>query len=291
MNIKTFGERVTRGFRLHGMDFPLVAILSLTSKIISILLDPKITDSRNVELEKISPTEFDSIVNSTKNPATKSPYLDEEGKHELMKQMATSRQLSIKRMPSRRFCLFAENYLLPGRVEFSFARAASVSLLIKKVLESENIQKDQWNILSIGCRDSVEIAFLKRYFKHLPGLQVTGLDISTVADDDIVTGDMHNIPFEKNMFNIIISSHSLEHCLEPKQVASEIKRVAKQNAVIGIEVPAKNSTDTSPTWIQEGADNWNYCNPTVLCGLFGENIKLIAQEVTPQIMRVVIEAP
>lgn len=290
MNVKQLSERFVKAIRLYRTDFPLVGFLSLTSKVISALLDPKITNSRNLDLAQLSPVEFDSIVNPSGNPALKSPYLSDEGKDELRKQMSKSLLLSTEKMPSRRFCLFAENYLLPSRVDFSFARAISVSQLIKKFLASECANKEKWEILSIGCRDAIEIAFLKRYFQHLPALQVTGLDISTVDDVNIVKGDMHNMPFEANKFDIIISSHSLEHCVEPKQVANEIKRVAKQNAVIGIEVPAKKPAGTSPIWIEEGADNWDYCNPTVLCGLFGENVKLISHEVTPQIMRVVIVA-
>jgi SAM-dependent methyltransferase len=143
-------------------------------------------------------------------------------------------------------------------------------------------------VLSIGCRDTIEIVFLKRYFKHLPGLHITGLDISAVGDD-IVEGDMHNMPFEDNKFDLIISCHSFEHCVEPTQVATEIQRVAnKKNAIIGIEVPVRNPNGTSPIAIEEGGDNWDYCNPRVLTSLFSKDVTLLDQEVTSTAMRCVM---
>ena len=51
----------------------------------------------------------------------------------------------------------------------------------------------------------------------------------------------------------------------------------------------RNINGINPEYINEGEDNWDYCNPTVLCNLFGEDVKLIAQEVIPNILRVVMQ--
>ena len=75
-------------------------------------------------------------------------------------------------------------------------------------------------------------------------------------------------------------------------VATEIQRVAKQNAFIGIEVPVRNPSGTSPTAIEEAVgDNWDYCNPNVLSSLFSKNVKLLDQEVNSTVMRVVMKSP
>ena len=301
MNVKKICEKIVRGLRRHRKYFPLVVLLILASKVIFFLdpknpkrfvntLDPK--NPKDLELVNLSPVEFNSITKPLGGPAPKSPYLSDEGKHELLKQIANGFSLAGKVKPSQKFFLFTENHLLPNKVEFSFARALRVSRLVRNAIGSGYAYKDKWSVLSIGCRDAVEIVFLKRYFQSLPGLQVTGLDIS-IADDDIVRGDMHDMPFADNMFDIIISSHALEHCLEPTLVATEMKRVAKQNAIIGIEVPVFNANGTYPIRIEDShADNWDYCNPTVLCGLFGEGIKPIDQEIiSAGAMLVVIKAP
>ena len=202
--------------------------------------------------------------------------------------MVNSLALSTVHIPSRRFCLFAERYLLSSRVDFSFAKAIVVSRLIKKSLEVRRHHEVNYSVLCIGCRDAIEVFFLKRYFRHLPGLNVTGMDIS-VVDDDIIEGDMHNMPFEDGKFDIIISCHSFEHCVEPIQVATEIKRVAKKNAIIGIEVPVRNPNGTSPVRINEGRDNWDFCNPRVLYSLFKKDFKFLDQEVTSTAMCVVMQ--
>ena len=75
--------------------------------------------------------------------------------------MVNSLALSTVHIPSRRFCLFAERYLLSSRVDFSFAKAIVVSRLINKSLKVRHPHKVNYSVLCIGCRDAIEIVFLK----------------------------------------------------------------------------------------------------------------------------------
>jgi SAM-dependent methyltransferase len=288
MDFKNFGKYIVKVVRLYKQHLPLVVFLKLTVSALS-ALDPKNPKNSESTKQIDADLKLRGLVLPPAKHKISSPYFSNTGKHELKKQIINSLALSTVYIPSRKFCLFAERYLLGSRVEFSFAKAIAVSRLINKSLKVRHPHEINYSVLCIGCRDAIEIAFLKRYFQHLPGLHVTGIDISVVDDDDIIEGDMHNMPFEDGKFDIIISCHSLEHCVEPAQVATEIKRVAKKNALIGIEVPVINPNGTNPARIYAGGDNWDFCNPTVLYSLFKKDFKLLDQEVIPTTIRVVMQ--
>jgi len=287
MNFKNFGKYIVEVVRRYKQHLPLIVFLKLIVSALSVL-DPKNPKGPKSIKQIAADHKLSGIVLPSEKQKISSPYFSNTGKHELKKQIINSLALSTVYIPSRKFCLFAERYLLSSRVEFSFAKAIAVSRLINKSLKVRHPHEVNYSVLCIGCRDAIEIAFLKRYFRHLPGLHVTGMDIS-VVDDDIIEGDMHNMPFEDGKFDIIISCHSFEHCVEPIQVAKEIKRVAKKNAIIGIEVPVRNPNSTNPARIYEGADNWDFCNPTVLYSLFKKDFKLLDQEFFSTTMRVVMQ--
>ena len=287
MNFKNFGKYIVEVVRRYKQHLPLIVFLKLIVSALSVL-DPKNPKGPKSIKQIAADHKLSGIVLPSEKQKISSPYFSNTGKHELKKQIINSLALSTVYIPSRKFCLFAERYLLSSRVEFSFAKAIAVSRLINKSLKVRHPHEVNYSVLCIGCRDAIEIAFLKRYFRHLPGLHVTGMDIS-VVDDDIIEGDMHNMPFEDGKFDIIISCHSFEHCVEPIQVAKEIKRVAKKNAIIGIEVPVRNPNGTNPARIYEGGGNWDFCDPTVLYSLFKKDFKLLDQEVFSTTMRVIMQ--
>ena len=80
-----------------------------------------------------------------------------------------------------------------------------------------------------------------------------------------------------------------DYVKDPEILLEEIKRVAKKNAIIGIEVPVRNPNGTNPARIYEGGDNWDFCNPTVLYSLFKKDFKLLDQEVFSTTLRVVMQ--
>ncbi len=89
-------------------------------------------------------------------------------------------------------------------------------------------------ILSIGCRNLEEIAYLKA----VGFSDVTGIDLFS-EHPEIRVMDMHAMQFPGDMFDVVYSSHSLEHSYDIGKVAAEIARVARSNAVLAIEVPVR----------------------------------------------------
>lgn len=118
------------------------------------------------------------------------------------------------------------------------------------------------SVLCIGSRNTIEIDQFKSY-----GFQsVTGIDLISIRSD-IKIMDMHNMQFPDNTFDVICSSHSLEHAIDVPQVVSEIKRVARQNAIIVIEVPI----DFTP----RGSDLIDFVSPENLLTYFVPDVQQV----------------
>lgn len=109
-----------------------------------------------------------------------------------------------------------------------FSRAA---YFVNQLGEIAKADKDV-KILCIGCRDSRELnEFRKSGFND-----VIGIDLHS-EDPSILIMDMHRMEFEPNSFDILLSSHSLEHSYDVAKVISEFVRVSQKKAIIMLEVP------------------------------------------------------
>lgn len=133
--------------------------------------------------------------------------------------------------------------------------------LIDRLIERVDISN--LKVLCIGCRSVEEI----NYFRSVGVKEVLGIDLFSESEKIIIM-DMHNMTFEDNSFDIIFSSHSLEHARDYKKAISEFIRVAKDGAIFIIEVPVNYKT--------RGADLWDFKSL--------ENIKSIFQEHIIQIL-------
>ena len=107
--------------------------------------------------------------------------------------------------------------------------------LIDKTVELIDLPK--CDVLCIGSRNTAEID----YFRHKGAQSVIGIDLYS-EHRDILVMDMHDMTFPDNCFDVIYSSHSLEHAYDVHKVVSEIIRVARPGAFIVIEVPVQYET-------------------------------------------------
>ena len=126
-------------------------------------------------------------------------------------------------------------------------------LLVDKL--SEFVDFKQCDVLCIGARDIIEV----NYIRSKGAKRVIGIDLYS-TDKDIHVMDMHNMMFSDNSFDIVYSSHSLEHSYDIQQVVNEIIRVARPNAYIAIEMPIQ--------FEPRGADLVNIKNIQTLYTLF-----------------------
>lgn len=196
-------------------------------------------------------------------------------------QAVNSIALASAYVPSKRFAIFFEK-ILPAEVNFSFARASRLAQLGKNKLgHLEGSSLAARRLLSVGCRDDLELVMLRRIF---PTFRVIGLDISAPSED-IVAGDMHSMPFENGQFSVVFSSHSLEHSYQPEKAMSEMVRVCSRPGLLVIEVPISDPSGTTPTKLDKGADRWDFHNDKTIFSLLPPYAKpkLIVTEITSNI--------
>ncbi len=139
--------------------------------------------------------------------------------------------------------------------------------LINRVAEE---QPSRGAVLCIGCRNGLELdRFRARGFG-----EVVGIDIFSQRPD-ILTMDMHELSFADDSFDVVYASHSLEHSYDVDRVAGEIGRVARDGAVVGVEVPVRAQASDADRIVFSGLDE--------LRGVFRLNMgeELLAEEQSP----------
>jgi SAM-dependent methyltransferase len=87
-------------------------------------------------------------------------------------------------------------------------------------------------VLSVGCRNHAELD----YFSSKGVKKIVGVDLYS-DHDDILVMDMHQMTFPDNEFDIVYSSHSLEHAYDIQKAVREFTRVCRSGGLIAIEAP------------------------------------------------------
>jgi SAM-dependent methyltransferase len=93
------------------------------------------------------------------------------------------------------------------------------------------------SVLCIGCRNTSELD----YFRRKGFTNTVGIDLFS-EDPSVLVMDMHNMNFPDNRFDIIFSSHSLEHSYDEQRAVSEIVRVSRNRCLAAVEVPIRYET-------------------------------------------------
>lgn len=106
------------------------------------------------------------------------------------------------------------------------------------ILDATN---DPLHLLDAGCGDGAGLTYLR----ELGFTNVLGLDLSEeklarakAAGHDVRQADLHDLSsIADASFDIVYSSHCLEHCHDPAKVVGEFRRVAKPGATFVIVLP------------------------------------------------------
>jgi SAM-dependent methyltransferase len=104
-------------------------------------------------------------------------------------------------------------------------------------------------VLCVGCRNALELdRFRARGFAD-----VVGIDVFSQREDILIM-DMHEMTFSDDSFDVVYASHSLEHSYDVGRVAREIGRVARDGAVVGVEVPVRTQQSAADRVVFSGLD-------------------------------------
>lgn len=118
--------------------------------------------------------------------------------------------------------------------------------LINRVAEQ---RPNGGTVLCVGCRNALELdRFRGRGFND-----VVGIDVFSQRPDILVM-DMHKMSFAKDAFDVVYASHALEHSYDLERVVDEIVRVARDSAVIAVEVPVRAQASAADRVVFSGLD-------------------------------------
>lgn len=115
-------------------------------------------------------------------------------------------------------------------------RGSSNERRSNEIIKAVNNIPDKYKnkkILMLGCGDGCEIEVLKgRGFTDVIGLTYDRREFkdAKVNDDNVVRGEMHDLPFEDNTFDFVYSKETLEHSITPYIALCELNRVMKVGA-------------------------------------------------------------
>lgn len=110
--------------------------------------------------------------------------------------------------------------------------------IIRPLSVIESLSKES-SICIIGPRNEADLLCLHGY--GFAWNKIFGLDLITYSPQ-IQLGDMHQIPFLENTFDVVISGWTLSYSNQPEQVAKEFIRILKPGGIIAIGVEYTSMT-------------------------------------------------
>ena len=96
-------------------------------------------------------------------------------------------------------------------------------------------------VLEAGCGSGDTLALFKDQKSYGLDFSKKSLELAKENADELVLGDIMNIPLPDNMFDLVYNSGVLEHFPEPKnlQATKEMARIAKKGGYVVIILPNK----------------------------------------------------
>lgn len=119
--------------------------------------------------------------------------------------------------------------LEPKLYDYSYLVTLSARKMFDRMLNLLSKKTGSLKILDLGCG-------YKPWQSFFPNDQYLGVDMSLNSYADVIA-DNHNLPFKDNVFDVIIISEVLEHCDDEYQVIKELRRVAKNQALVYLTLP------------------------------------------------------
>jgi SAM-dependent methyltransferase len=93
-----------------------------------------------------------------------------------------------------------------------------------------------FKMLDVGCgtkpKGDVNIDFFRRGFNPQTGDQIQGEFMSPQKIKNFIISDATHLPFKDESFEVVFSSHTIEHVQNPSAMLREMCRVAKRKVII-----------------------------------------------------------
>jgi ubiquinone/menaquinone biosynthesis C-methylase UbiE len=99
-----------------------------------------------------------------------------------------------------------------------------------------NDKPSEWGLLDVGCgtkpKGDVNVDFFRQGFNLQVEDQKVGAYMSPKNIPNFVIAEASHLPFKTEAFNVVFSSHTIEHVNQPFAMLREMCRVAKRKAIV-----------------------------------------------------------
>jgi SAM-dependent methyltransferase len=134
---------------------------------------------------------------------------------------------------------YKEYYELERRHWWFVAREKIITGYIKKLIIKNHLQQDI-RILNVGCSTGRSSEYLSQ-FGHVTSIEYDKFCCEFAAEKtglEIIHGSVTELPFEDRTFDLVCAFDVIEHVADDQLAVNEMKRVAKNEGVLFVTVPA-----------------------------------------------------
>ena len=120
-------------------------------------------------------------------------------------------------------------------------RELEISLAIETIFNffknNPNFKGKNINILEFGSGNGFQIPYLQQIGNVVASDIYTSNDIKNMKDVNFIKCSIINTPFDEEQFDIVFSSHVIEHIEDIHSAFDELKRIGKPNCIYVFSVP------------------------------------------------------
>jgi SAM-dependent methyltransferase len=132
-------------------------------------------------------------------------------------------------------------------------------------------------MLDVGCAEG----FFMNAVRDQSGAETWGVDISDAAvrkarqnfGFNVAAADATNLPFADDTFDIVLSTETIEHVLDPDKMVAEMKRVARKFVIVTTPV-SQSADEHEPDFELKEEGHVNDFDRASVAKLFGGDAKL-----------------
>ena len=126
--------------------------------------------------------------------------------------------------------------------------------------------KKTWRILDAGCGIGNNLETILKFNRNISAFDYSEKALSFAKERyegheiRFKTGDLHEIPFPKNSFDLVVCTEAIEHCKNPSKVVSELGRIVKNDGYIVLSTQNHFNLSAPMKWFFEkilGMKNWD----------------------------------